>query len=216
MATLIVLSGCDKGALESEPELTLPKPAVPEPAATEPAIPKPGSSEASAATAQDPQEKAAEPATGIQGEKFSAPIPAGYTLASEERVAQLGQQFGQKVEALLTRDTSKSSLRESIFITQLDSPELDPTSISQCRKSAKEMIRVTGASLAKKAAIVEYPFGKTCQFALGSGKTHTIQSIAYVDEMRWTVTCKTTTAGRKAGARECNEVLSGFSASSDK
>lgn len=150
------------------------------------------------------------PATRIETENFSAPIPAGYTLASAQRVGQLGQQFGQKVEALLTRGTSSTSLRESIFITRLSSQELNPSSIAQCRKSSQDMIRVTGATVAEKAAIVDYPFGKTCQFALASGKTHTIQSFAYVGGMLWTVTCKTTTLRRKAGTVECSELLRGF------
>lgn len=150
------------------------------------------------------------PPTRIKSEHFSAPIPKGYTLASAERVTQLGQQFGQKVEALLTRGPSNKGLRESIFITQLPSQEMDPTSMSQCRKAAKDMMRVTGATLAQKASIVEYPFGKTCQFALGGGKTHTIQSFAYLGDATWTVTCKTTTQRRKAGTSECTELLRGF------
>jgi hypothetical protein len=200
MAALVALLGCDKGDEEAKRASTISRVAEsPTPPAEAPPDAGPKKS------AEPPL-----PATRIESENFSAPIPTGYTLASAERVAQLGQQFGQKVEALLTKGRSGMSLRESIFITQGPSQEFDPTSIAQCRKSAKDMIRVTGATLAKKAAIVEYPFGKTCQFALGGGKTHTIQSFAYLGDMLWTVTCKTTTQRRKAGTNECGELLRGF------
>jgi hypothetical protein len=200
VVAVIALLGCDKEEEAAKPPVNTSSVAE---SPTHPAEAPPDAQ----------TEKSAQPfvtATKIETENFSAPIPAGYTLASAERAAQLGQQFGQKVEALLTRGSSSKSLRESIFITQLPSKEMDPTNMSQCRRSAKAMMRVTGATLAQKAAIVEYPFGKTCQFALGGGKTHTIQSFAYVGDMLWTVTCKTTTQRRKAGTSECGEVLAGF------
>jgi hypothetical protein len=143
------------------------------------------------------------------GDGFSMPIPSGYRAAGPEMIAELDK-TDQKVDAALFADKVGERFRPSIVVTRVATADVDAASGKACEEIAAPAREIGGVKIITPPERVEYPFGKTCQLEMGDAKQHAIQTIAYVGDTYWTITCNMDPHERDARGKDCQEVLRGF------
>jgi hypothetical protein len=153
--------------------------------------------------------KDAEPAaaTRLETDDFTVPIPAGFKAYEKEKLAGLSAQVEQEVAGVLIKPRAAPDHFVTTFIfTLIASDTGEPT--EGCALIAKEMAKEPGVE-AETPKLVEFPFGKTCQFEMGNDKQSAIQTIVFVGKKWWTLTCNFDPRD-EASSKECNEVLTDF------
>ena len=128
---------------------------------------------------------------------------------SSEQVDDLSKKMGQPVHAIMTKPrAAPGHFVTSIVVSPVPTSDFNPETI--CAEVADLTAKIVGAK-AEAPKLVEFPFGKTCQFEMGDEKQQAIQTVVYLETKFWTVTCNFDRRDTSS-PKECDEVLKSVSA----
>lgn len=120
-----------------------------------------------------------------RGEGFEVEVPAGFTIVTDGR---LPVPPGSVALAGPKVDTTTASI---VLVPVPDAPgqEFDPTDPSQCELVGRQMAEATKVVF-EAAAIIEAPFGKTCEVKTREGVVLGRMVLAYREGRQVAITCR--------------------------
>lgn|GEM_PF-4566066 len=140
-----------------------------------------------------------------RGEGFEVAVPAPFLVVTDDRMPV------PEGAVALAKPTEDRERMSSIIVVRVpDERRLsDPGSADECATTGQTVGGGQGLTLTG-TAIVDAPFGKTCEIGLAEGDAFVGRMvIAYRGDDQWAITCRLE-AGDQASADACQAVVDGL------